>query len=326
MATWKVFNDVKHISGAASKSKAKNYGSYVMRDKECVAIYKEDGRTLTDRQEIDRERQENKAKWERSLALEKRSNSRLQSRDILPIPNDMTQQQKNELAQNLRNYITDNGKRDINLDIVEHRGEKNGVENRHFHVNWNDRDLTTGKKIREFQDKKFLEGYKQTVGDTLEKQNYKIVQNDVDTKRDRVKFSDYEILQRKGKDAPELRGNKKVERYIEQKAARDQEKQIRKELAEVRRAKTAYQDKVRDQWKERMAKIRGQKDAPEQRKDEAEIRPTFSALKKRLAESQSQEQGGKSHISKLRKEQQEQRDPAKDQQQEKARKGRSKER
>jgi hypothetical protein len=286
MAAWKAFHNMKHISGAASKSKAQNYGNYIMRDKECVAVYKED-RILTDRKEINNERRQNKEKWQRSLDMEKRQNSRLQTRAVVPIPNYLTQAQKIKLAENLRNHITDNGKRNVNLDLVEHRGVKNGIENRHFHIIWNDRDLTTGEKIREFQDKKFLKGINSTIEKTLQDEKIQVARNVSDNKRERINFNDYEVLQKKGENAPEIRNNQKVKRYIEQKRAKEEEKQIRAELREVQAAKNTYLERiqaqrggkksVQDQRKENFAKQR-----QEQKKQEPELSPVFKKLQERI--------------------------------------------
>ncbi|PHO11322.1 hypothetical protein CPG38_13695 [Malaciobacter marinus] len=103
--SWKTFAHAYHYSGSANKGKASAYGDYLMRDNECEAVYK-NNQVYTEKEQFKELRSQSKKEWSNHLEKEKNDNARLQTRIIIPIPNNMTKEAKQDLANNLSHTIT----------------------------------------------------------------------------------------------------------------------------------------------------------------------------------------------------------------------------
>jgi len=124
--SWKTYVHSYHYSGSANKGKASAYADYLMRDDECEAVYK-NNQVITDKNQFKELRETSKKEWSNHLEKEKTDNARLQTRIIIPIPNDMTKEAKEDLAKNLSHTIT-HKKNNSYLDDLKEKVKDNKRE------------------------------------------------------------------------------------------------------------------------------------------------------------------------------------------------------
>jgi|WetSurMetagenome_2_1015567.scaffolds.fasta_scaffold00152_34 hypothetical protein len=162
---WTVFANLSHISGLENAGKVRDYAAYLFRENEYVNYY---GSGPALRAEALKNETET---WEELLTFEKRIDSRLQSRLIIPFPNNLSKTDTANLANQIQHKIKSYG---LHCSVIEHKGKG---KNRHFHAVYSDRDLKTKKKNRDVQKKSFLQDIKRIVAAEIRQANlYKTVE------------------------------------------------------------------------------------------------------------------------------------------------------
>jgi hypothetical protein len=160
---WTVFANLSHISGLENAGKVKDYSAYLFRESEYSAHW---GDAPQGREEsIESE----KTIWGDLLEKEKRIDSRLQSRLIIPVPNGLSESAADNLANAVLAEIKSHG--NLHAVVVKHKGKGGANLNEHFHAYYSDRDLITHKKNREVQKKSFLQNIKKIVASEIRRAN-----------------------------------------------------------------------------------------------------------------------------------------------------------
>lgn len=175
--TWAVYAHLSHISGQENKQKAIRYVDYILRANECIASYSAD------------KSKDEKDKWRELLSREERINSRMQSRIIVPLPNSLTQQQFQEFAYAINDFFKQYG--GVHFLVALHRGQKKDYHNLHAHIVYSDRDVSTGRKLRDMLGRFFLLNLKSTIAEFLHtiQTNVRANQDSVSIRLDRIRYN-----------------------------------------------------------------------------------------------------------------------------------------
>ncbi|HME42599.1 MAG TPA: hypothetical protein VKF36_05885 [Syntrophorhabdales bacterium] len=179
---WKVWGNISTKSGVGDAGKSKVHARYLMRSSECTSYRSNMG---TNKAEIEK-------KWQtlEEADLAKRKDARFQTRIIFDVPNSISSEQVKTLMRGIQEkYFTD-----VNYMMVFHGG-RNGMvpENRHFHIAFNTRSISTGKNDRTFKDRAFAQNFYAFIAAQLSRFGYSIVENPAPQKRNRVSRDDYLI-------------------------------------------------------------------------------------------------------------------------------------
>lgn len=185
---WKLFTNFSKISGAGNAGKAASHICYITRPRECSFFISD---TSTDNSEETRLHLRKDWQAIEMSEIAKRHDARLQSRLIVALPNEFSDEQIRKL------YI----------DVVKptfgelphvfavHNGKKGEAENRHFHLAWNDRSKATGKKNRTLITRDFAEGFRKKISDWIETYSQRIITKN-EQKRRRIGRIAYRKLER----------------------------------------------------------------------------------------------------------------------------------
>jgi len=158
---WKLFTDFSKVSGAGDAGKAASHVRYITRPRECAFFISD---TSEDNSEEVRQRLRKDWQAIEMQEIAKRHDARLQSRVIVALPNEFSDE-------HIRKLYVDVIKPTFGSQphvFAVHHGKKDGIENRHFHLAWNDRDKTTGKKNRTLITRDFADGFRKKLSDWIE--------------------------------------------------------------------------------------------------------------------------------------------------------------
>ena len=161
---WSSYMELRHCSGAEHRRNVVRHVGYLLRKDECIMAFTDSTGT----------RDEIKKRWKdiADRELSKRVDARMQSRLVIPLPNDVDLK---AFREEFGNYFGKLALRNHTWLVTVHKGESGDVErNLHGHLVYNDRDLVTGKKNRDLMSKEFLQAVKGQYERFLESQGYTI--------------------------------------------------------------------------------------------------------------------------------------------------------
>ncbi len=152
MGTWKIWFDLSHVAGIRNLGRARDHARYILRKKECDYAITNMADTL----------RKAPAAWSQ-LEYERlgfRKTSRIQSRIIFNLPNDLQDSQHREI---LSSFCRKLFSRHPFLGTL-HKGLSGEVkQNVHCHIDFLCLDRRTGKIDRSLQSKTFLPRIKQIL-------------------------------------------------------------------------------------------------------------------------------------------------------------------
>jgi hypothetical protein len=231
---WSSYVNISHVSGQGSKEKVQAHISYLMRENECIQFWS----NSHDEVDIEKFKAVEKEKWKELNSHEKRVNSRIQSRLIIPLPNMMNEAASRKIFDDISEELKRYGS--IHVMGALHRGEdkknhRKGMQNLHLHIDFSDRDTKTFKKIRALSDRKqsaqILKNIKKIVDDNLNDIGVKTGIRIDDLRCDR--HFDFRIVQqyrRTGKTE-----NKDCQKFIEKKRIQQEIRMLYKQYIHLKK-------------------------------------------------------------------------------------------
>jgi hypothetical protein len=150
---WSSYVNISHVSGQGSKEKVQAHISYLMRENECIQFWS----NSHDEVDIEKFKVTEKQIWKMLNEKEKRVNSRMQSRLIIPLPNGLSASASQKIFTDISEELNAHG--NVHITAALHKGDdtknhRNGIPNLHMHIDFSDRDIKTFKKIRALSDRK----------------------------------------------------------------------------------------------------------------------------------------------------------------------------
>ena len=143
-------------SGFINVSNSQNGNlNYYLRENECTK-FKHSVNEYSKVQVLEHWKQihEDEKLGNKELGIRGRHDARVRKNYTLSLPNSLTDK---ECISRLENVIQDTPIKNCTWTICIHKGEKDGIINKHAHLIVNERDLNTMKKDREMIKKSFLE-------------------------------------------------------------------------------------------------------------------------------------------------------------------------
>lgn len=192
-----------NISGGGGESSCR----YIMRSHEAIAFWSNMGEGRNNILGAVRSYCAMETKGNRELGIRGRHDAKLMTKLIVSLPNANTMEENRGL---LKQLLEKAGISAYPHLVAMHRGEKDGITNRHAHINFFERKFERGNsmKNRAFNDKHFVEDV------TREYQTlFGLSPND--WIRDRIGRINYQGAQRLGKEIAQLEKELKHERQLE---------------------------------------------------------------------------------------------------------------
>jgi len=188
MANWKVWSDTSVVSGLENVGKVADYADYLFRQEEYASHMSSS--YLFD--SADNSRVAETEIWKSLLSKEKRIDSRLQSRIILPLPNSLTPEQRADMMRSVIQYFKSINS-NLHISVVEHQGIKKGRKqlNSHLHIVYSQRDRVTGKKDRNITHPNFIPNFYVMVKNKLQEYGYKVEESPPAERRERISRAEY---------------------------------------------------------------------------------------------------------------------------------------
>lgn len=194
---WHVYTHLSHCSGIQKKQHVLAHIDYLLRQSECKAFWS----NTHFEQDIDDFKNAEKSMWKTLNSHEKRTNSRLQSRLVIPLPNSFTIASAKKIFDEISALLNRYG--NVHSMCALHQGgdskqHRNGAQNLHLHIDFSDRDYKTFKKIRALTDMKtsnqILQNIKTIVSSNIQRHGIQTGPRSLDLMQSK-KFS-YKIVQK----------------------------------------------------------------------------------------------------------------------------------
>jgi len=129
--------------------------SYYLREGECIGYYHKD--SIISKEEILSAWKtigKNEIEGNKSLGIRGRHDAQVRKNYTLSMPNSLSAK---DCIEKIKSLVIQTPIKDCTYTIAVHKGEKDGIENRHVHLLVNERNVHTMKKDREMINKVFLE-------------------------------------------------------------------------------------------------------------------------------------------------------------------------
>lgn len=129
--------------------------SYYLREGECIGYYHKD--SVISKEEILSAWKtigKNEIEGNKSLGIRGRHDAQVRKNYTLSMPNSLSAK---DCIEKVKSLVIQTPIKDCTYTIAVHKGEKDGIENRHVHLLVNERNVHTMKKDREMINKVFLE-------------------------------------------------------------------------------------------------------------------------------------------------------------------------
>lgn len=174
--------------------------SYYSRSKECIFSYIFNHQKASEFYSITYKDNKNKTaqlfKRIERFEMAKRKGSRVKTTMIMALPNDITKQDFRIFAEKMSNIFFKN----VPVAMFLHEGKKGEVqENKHCHIVFSERDLTTGKKDRKYSERGFVDivrkeyqkhfNFTQQEEETRKRVSTYLWKSDADFVRQQIKLS-----------------------------------------------------------------------------------------------------------------------------------------